>query len=269
MARYLQYRGLDTQLEAGRSEVSGAMSIVELADTLQQARDSRYAITIPEGWRLEEIAEELGQAGLAFGTDDFLEAARRPPPSWADAPENAGSLEGFIFPDTYQLDPDMAAGEVLDMMLANLEARLSEDLITGFSAQGLNPFEAFTLASIVEREAALPAERPLIASVFLNRLRLGIPLQADPTVQYAVGRQPNGWWKAPLTADDLRVDSRYNTYIYSGLPPGPIANPGLASLESVAFPAETAYLFFRATCDGSGRHLFATTLEEHVANACP
>jgi UPF0755 protein len=154
-------------------------------------------------------------------------------------------------------------------MVANMEARLSQDLLQGFQDQGLTPFEAITLASIVEREAVVPSERPLIASVFLNRLNLGIPLQADPTVQFALGRSPDGWWKRSLSADDLQFDSRYNTYLYGGLPPGPIAGPGLASLQSVASPAETGYLFFRAACDDSGRHLFATTFEEHVANACP
>jgi len=124
------------------------------------------------------------------------------------------------------------------------------------------------LASIIEREAVQASERPLIASVFLNRLALGIPLQADPTVQYPLGR-PDAWWKAPLSIEDLQVDSPYNTYLHQGLPPGPIASPGLASLESVAAPVETSYLFFRAACDGSGRHLFATTFEEHLANACP
>jgi UPF0755 protein len=126
-----------------------------------------------------------------------------------------------------------------------------------------------TLASIVEREAAVAEEMPQIASVFLNRLALGMKLDADPTVQFALGRQPDGgWWKAGLTFADLEIDSPFNTYRFAGLPPGPIANPGLASLEAVAQPTETVYLFFRAACDGSGRHLFAVTFEEHQANAC-
>jgi UPF0755 protein len=129
--------------------------------------------------------------------------------------------------------------------------------------------EAVTLASIVEREAVVPEERPLIAAVFLNRLRIGMKLEADPTVQYALGRQPNGnWWKRSLTHSDLETPSTYNTYAQDGLPPGPIANPGLASLQAVAFPEKTSFLYFRARCDGSGRHAFAETYEQHLENSC-
>jgi UPF0755 protein len=269
LTRYLQYRGLDTAIEAGRYQVTSGLSLVELADLLQRARDSRYEVTIPEGWRREQVAEALGRLDLGFSGADFLQASNPAPPAWSAAPGSAETLEGFLFPDTYQLDPGMPAAEVAERMVANLEDRLSEEVLDGFAAQGLTPFQAVVLASIVEREAVLASERPLIASVFLNRLTLGIPLQADPTVQFPLGRQPDGWWKAPLTSEDLQVDSPYNTYLHGGLPPGPIASPGLASLESVAAPAQTSYLFFRAACDGSGRHLFATTFEEHVANACP
>jgi UPF0755 protein len=267
--QYLRYRGLDVGIDAGRFDVRSDMTILELAEVLQQAEDTRYAITVREGWRREEVAETLEALDLDFSAGEFLEATRRPPPAWAQAPSGAGDLEGFLFPDTYHLDPRGSADEVAAEMVGTLERRLSPDLLAGFTEQGLTPFEAVTLASIVEREAAVPSERPLIASVFLNRLRLEIPLQADPTVQFAVGRTEGGWWKAPLTAEDLRFDSPYNTYVVGGLPPGPIASPGLASLEAVAAPADTAFLFFRAACDGSGRHVFATTFEEHAANACP
>ncbi|HWQ28370.1 MAG TPA: endolytic transglycosylase MltG, partial [Dehalococcoidia bacterium] len=133
----------------------------------------------------------------------------------------------------------------------------------------LTPWQVVTLASIVEREARVPEERPLIASVFLNRLRLGIPLQADPTVQYALANDPAnveafGYWKSELTVDDLRLDSPYNTYVYVGLPPGPICNPGLDAIRAVLRPAQTNYLFFVAKPDGS--HAFAETLEEHERN---
>jgi UPF0755 protein len=136
-------------------------------------------------------------------------------------------------------------------------------------ANGLTLHEAVTLASIVEREAVQPDERPLIAGVFLNRLRLGMPLGADPTVQYALADDPQsverfGFWKQGLTLEDLEVESPYNTYVNGGLPPGPIANPGLDSLEAVAYPAETSYLYFVAREDGS--HVFAETLEEHLRN---
>jgi UPF0755 protein len=132
-------------------------------------------------------------------------------------------------------------------------------------------YQAVTLASIVQREAVVADERPQIASVFLNRLHAGMKLDTDPTVQYALGFNPiqGTWWTNPLNATDLQVDSPYNTYIYTGLPPGPIANPSLSALRAVAFPAETPYYFFRARCDDSGLHDFAVTFEEHLQNGCP
>jgi UPF0755 protein len=136
-------------------------------------------------------------------------------------------------------------------------------------AQGLTDFQTLTLASIVEREAQVASERPMIASVFLNRMKQGIPLQADPTIQYAVAQDPasiaaNGWWKRDLTVDDLKINSPYNTYANKGLPPGPICNPGRDAIAAVAHPAQTNFLYFVAKGDGS--HAFAATLEEHNAN---
>jgi UPF0755 protein len=128
-----------------------------------------------------------------------------------------------------------------------------------------------TLASLVEREAVQNEEKPLIASVYLNRLRQEMKLDADPTVQYALGYNvvTQNWWTSPLTLIDLQVNSRFNTYLNTGLPPTPIANPGLDALRAVAFPSESNYLYFRARCDGSGFHEFAVTFEEHLANECP
>jgi UPF0755 protein len=130
--------------------------------------------------------------------------------------------------------------------------------------------EAVILASIVQREAVVEDEQPMIASVFLNRLSIGMKLETDPTVQYALGYQEDrgSWWKSPLGLDDLAFDNPYNTYLYQGLPPGPICNPGLPALRAVAFPAQSPYYFFRAKCDGSGRHFFAVTFDEHLNNAC-
>jgi UPF0755 protein len=130
--------------------------------------------------------------------------------------------------------------------------------------------EAVTLASIVEKEAIIDDEKPMIASVFYNRLAIGMRLETDPTVQYGLGYNPStqSWWKSPLTISDLAVNSAYNTYLITGLPPTPICNPDLGSLRAVAFPAETPYFYFRAACDGSGRHNFAITFEEHDNNQC-
>ena len=148
--------------------------------------------------------------------------------------------------------------------------RLLPDLRNGFTKQNLTIYQAVILASIVEREAVQDEEKALIASVYLNRWRIGMKLDADPTVQYAYGYDftEGTWWKNPLELQDLQFDSPYNTYLYAGLPPAPIANPSLEALQAVAFPAETPYYFFRAKCDGSGYHDFSETLEEHLGNGC-
>jgi UPF0755 protein len=139
-----------------------------------------------------------------------------------------------------------------------------------FQKNGLSLEQAVILASMVEKEAILPKEGPIIASVFYNRLAAGMKLESDPTVQYAIGyiQGSETWWKNPLSLSDLQVDSGYNTYQNSGLPPAPICNPGLSALNSVAFPASTNYYYFRATCDLSGKHSFSTSFEEHLKNAC-
>ena len=137
-----------------------------------------------------------------------------------------------------------------------------------FGLQQLTVYEAVILASVVQREAVDEAEQPLIAGVFLNRLQLGMQLQADATVQYAIGNATNGWWKSPLSADDLTADSPYNTYLSPALPPGPIANPGLSALQAVAEPLESDFIFFVADCTpgANGQHLFSVTYEEHLVN---
>ena len=143
-------------------------------------------------------------------------------------------------------------------------------VIEGLAQQGLSLYQGLILASIVQREAVVAAEMPIIASVFHNRLKVPMKLETDPTVQYALGynASSNSWWKTPLTFSDLEVDSPYNTYLYPGLPPTPIASPGLAALQAVAYPAQTPYYYFRAACDNSGKHNFSETFEQHLQFAC-
>jgi UPF0755 protein len=268
----MRYRGLDIGVEAGLYQLQGNMSIRQIAQALQSASPEQAMFTVPEGWRAGQIVQALDQRAGSQIALQFLEAVASRPDGYsfsAQLPESGG-LEGFLFPDSYLIQDDTSGVELAMSMLDNFEDRASSEIRAGFEAQGLSLYQAVTLASIVEREAVVPEERPRIASVFLNRLALGMKLEADPTVQYALGQQPDGsWWKSSLTGSDLELDSPYNTYQVPGLPPSPIANPGLASLEAVAFPEETTFLYFRATCDGSGRHRFAVTFEEHVANACP
>jgi UPF0755 protein len=265
---YLRYRGLDVGVEAGRYSLEGSQTVREIAAALQRAVDSRYTLLVVEGWRREQIAQALGQMQLEFSPADFLSATRRPPPFDDGAP--APTLEGFLFPDSYRLDPRWTADDVASLLLDAFARRVDRDMQRAFEDRGLTTLEAVTLASVIEREAALPDERPIIASVFLNRLAMDMKLQSDPTVQFALGLQPDGgWWKSELSVSDLETDSPYNTYLYAGLPPGPIANPGLDSLRAVADPAETGYYYFRAACDDSGAHVFSETFEEHLQNSCP
>ena len=182
----------------------------------------------------------------------------------------APALEGYLFPDAYPVGRDTTAAALIELMLARFDERVTPAMRQAYGALGLTLREAVIVASIIQREAVLDEEKPLMAAVFLNRLRAGMPLQADPTVQYALGYQAAAetWWKVPLTADDLQVNSPYNTYLYGGLPPGPISNPGLAALQAVANPAAVEYLFFVVDCAAAtpGAHAFSVTYEEHVAN---
>jgi len=272
---YLRYYGLDSELEAGTFRLEPGVSIPDLALQLSQAHAQAVTLRFVEGWRVEEMGAYLAQTTAAeIEADAFLAIASRQLPFdlspydfLAGHPPGA-SLEGFLFPDTYQVPLDADAADLVAMMLRNFGERLRPAVRRGFTAQGLTIREGVTLASIVERETPLAEERPLVAGVFLNRLDTETLLQADPTVQYAVGYDPVGgeWWKSPLSQADLELDSPYNTYLYEGLPPGPIANPSLASLEAVAAPASTDYLFFVADCGAEGAHLFAVSYTEHVAN---
>jgi UPF0755 protein len=270
---YLTYSGLDTTIQAGEYTLSPRFSPLEIAHTLQDATPSEITFRILPGWRLEEIAAALPTSGLSFSPEAFLEIASDPPVSLPLAQErpSGSSLEGFMYPDSYRLPRAITVETFLQTVLEDFQAKISPDIMQGWQNQGLSLFQAVTLASIVQREAILEEEMPMIASVFANRLVAGMRLDTDPTVQYALGYDDTKgtWWKNPLSLDDLQVNSPYNTYLNPGLPPGPIANPSLNALRAVAFPAETPYFYFRAACDGSGRHNFAETFEQHQANACP
>jgi UPF0755 protein len=245
------------------------MSIVDVAHVMQDATPHEVTFVVLSGWRMEEIAASLPTSGLDATQEQFLEAARDP--YSFDFARNMATTEGFLFPDTYVLPRETNAEELVAALVRNFTLHLVPELRAGFVNQGLDVYEAVTLASLVEREAVREQEQPLIASVFLNRLNAGLKLDSDPTVQYAVGFNlvQQTWWTNPLNAADLQFDSPYNTYLHPGLPPGPIANPSLSALRAVAFPAETSYYYFRANCNGDGYHVFAETFEEHLQNACP
>ena len=267
---YLIYSGLDTSIRAGEYEISAAMSAIDVARSLQDPTPGDVTFVILPGWRIEEIATSLETSGLAITPDQFVVAAHTIPSDYAFL-DGALSTEGFLYPDTYVFPRESTADQLVQEFVRNFGLHLGSDVRSAVERQGFTVYQAVVIASLVEREAIRDEEKPIIASVFLNRLKSGMKLDSDPTVQYALGYDlsTQSWWKNPLSLEDLQFGSPYNTYIVEGLPPTPIDNPSLASIHAVAFPAETNYFFFRARCDGSGLHEFAATFEEHLQNACP
>jgi UPF0755 protein len=266
---YVVYTGLDLTIQAGNYTLSPALSIVDITHKLQDSTPTDITFVILPGWRMEEIAASLPTSGLDISPQAFIAAAQTPPQVLSLS--SPSTMEGFFFPDSYILPRSTTVDQLLETIARNFALHINDDLRAGFAAQGLDVYQAVTLASIVERESVHDEEQPLIASVFINRLNAGMTLGSDPTVQYALGYNSaqNTWWTNPLSLDNLKFDSPYNTYIYAGLPPAPIANPSLEALQAVAFPQVSQYYYFQAKCDGSGYHVFAVTFEEHLANGCP
>ena len=270
---YLRYKGLDNNIEAGNFTLNPAMTIPQIATTLNDAAPDEIKWRAWEGWRLEQLAESLAQQpNLNFNRDEFVRlvgSGGRGLGSYsflADLPPNA-SLEGFLFPDTYRLTYQTTTDKIVDRLLTQFDQQVTTQMRSDASATGLSLYQVITLASIVQREGVHDDELSTIASVYLNRLAINMNLDADPTTQYAIATAAN-WWP-PLNFDPRTIDRPYNTYVYPGLPPGPIASPGLASIQAVIYPAQTGYYFFRAKCDGSQYHNFAITYAEHLANGCP
>lgn len=275
----------DVQLQPGTYTLRVGMSVPEIIEAVtvesvstgeevaetSETNAQPIEVTFVEGQRAEEFGAALEEAGYPNGQQVFMDALESPEvrERWdflADVPED-GSINGFLFPNTYTVSTDWTGEDIVNRMLEEFDAQVSEETREQLADQGLSIYDAVTVASIVEREAVVTEERPIIAAVYLNRIEEGMMLQADPTVQYAVG-EPGNWWPAPLTNEQLEVDSPYNTYTTEGLPPGPISNPGIASIQAVAQPADVNYLFLFATQDGSGEHVFAETYEEHQENVC-
>lgn len=279
---YVRVEGLSNKLEAGAHTLSPHMTIPEIAEMLQNALAPSLAVTVRPGWRLEQVADLLNQSQAGAG-DAYRQAAMaadlsglalesRKRYSFLQFHPAGLSLEGYLYPDTYELPREgQLATELLTRQMDEFEAKVMP-IYWEAVAQQPTPadlHQVLTLASIVEREAVLDEERSTIAGVYLNRLALGKRLEADPTVQYAMGfQQASGqWWKAPVFLEEYaQVDSPYNTYLHEGLPPGPIAAPRLASIRAVLNPELHDYLYFVAEPGGSGRHVFSRTFEEHLEN---
>ena len=251
-------RGLETQLKAGEYALSGPLSLEGILDALARGDVVRRDVTIPEGRNLDEVAALVVAQGME--STAFLEAARDPAPV-RDLDPAATDLEGYLFPDTYDLPRRAPAADLVEAMVAGFRRVFDESRRERAAELGLSVRDVVTLASLIEEETALPEERPLVSAVFHNRLRLGMRLDCDPTIAYALKR--GGRYTGRLLFRDLKLDSPYNTYLHAGLPPGPISSPGASSLEAALHPARVDFLYFVARGDGS--HRFSRTLGEHLA----
>lgn len=245
---FTRMEGLDKQIQAGDFRLNPSLSAQEIANTLTHGTLDIW-ITIPEGQRAEEIADTL-KAKVPSYTE-----------SWR---QELVANEGYLFPDTYLIPRDADIKLVLSLFRNNFDSKYKS--VEALKTTSFSENQTVVLASIIEREAVFAKDRPLVASVLVNRINIGMALGSDPTVQYVVGYDPvsKSWWKKDLTVDDLKINSPYNTRLNLGIPPGPISNPGLSSLEAALAPAKTDYLYFFS--DKLGYLHFATTLAGHEAN---
>ena len=255
---YLKVLRNRESMKAGIYEFSGPMSPIDVLEKLIRGDVILSSITVREG--LDRFAVGRLFAAAGYGTDEQWRELTSEPELIRDIAPEAQSLEGYLFPDTYKFDPGTPAAAIVRAMVDNFRKNFSSEM--AYIGTGLSMHETVALASIVETEARIPQERPLVAGVYLNRIRKRMLLGADPTVIYAL--KLAGRWDGNIRKPDLQIDSPYNTYRFPGLPPGPIANPGLASLRAAAAPAATNYLYFVARSDGS--HAFSTNLDEHNRN---
>ncbi|HEV2010243.1 MAG TPA: endolytic transglycosylase MltG [Candidatus Limnocylindria bacterium] len=258
----LYQTGTESALQTGTYKVSPALSPRDIAALFQRAPGDQVALRVIEGWRLTEVAAAVSKALPAISAKDFTAAAVVGTRNnfVLTGLDPTTSLEGFLFPDTYLLRPDATADQIVGILLDTFEIKAGPALRTASAERKASIYDMVKLASIVEREARDRKESPTIAGVYQHRLDIGMKLDADPTIQYA-----KGTWDE-LSLDDLKLDSPYNTYRNPGLPPTPIANPGLVALQAATKPEPTDFLFFVAKGDGTGDHAFAKTIEEQEAN---
>lgn len=246
---YAKRSGAVEKVQAGTFKLSPSMSVEEILKTISANPVDNW-VTLLEGWRVEEMADKLNDV-IGLDRKAFLKVAK----------------EGFMFPDTYLFPKEYSAQQITKIMQDNFNQKYSADLKTKIKSKGLTENDGVILASIVEREARSQEVRTAVASILLKRLKINMGLNVDSSIQYALGYQPSekSWWKMDLTKDDLKVESPYNTYLYRGLPPTPICNPSLSSLQAVASAdSSTPYLYYYH--DSKGNSYYAKTLEEHNAN---
>ena len=250
--------GGKAKLKAGEYEFDHPETIVEVHDHIARGEIAARTVTVPEGYNIFDIAQTVAPAGI--GTrEDFLNEARTDTKLISDISPDATSLEGYLFPDTYRFSKSTTPHEMAAAMVKRFRQQAQA---IGLLQRGADVPALVTMASVVEKETAIPEERPLVAGVFYNRLKLHVALATDPSVIYA--SLLAGTWNGTIHQSELHSDSQYNTYTHAGLPPGPISNPGVSALQAAMNPAQTDYLYFVA--DHQGHHRFARTLEEHNHN---
>ena len=259
---YLKLWGKDRDLKKGEYLLSPSLSLPEIVSILLAGKTVEGTFTIPEGLTLQEVAYSLEKQGVV-SSEEFLKVAQGENEKWdydflASAPKGPNRLEGYLFPDTYRYLKGSDARTIIEIMLNRFGEVFTPDMEKRTKEMGFNVNQLITLASIIEKEAKLEEERPLISAVFHNRLKQNMRLESCATVQYIIGEP-----KPVLTTEDISIPSPYNTYLNVGLPPGPICNPGLSSIKAALYPEEGIdYLYFVAKGDGS--HAFSKTYEEHL-----
>lgn len=251
-------RGYDGQLKPGTYVFTAGMSDEDIFEKMMTGEKYLVRLTIPEGFTVEEIAARLESLDLA-DREDFLKAAKNFKPYDYITPNRnvRYAAEGFLFPETYDIESDYSIDEILKLMAAEFDSRLTEKMRARAKELNLSIYDLITLASLVEKEVRYAEDRPIVAQVFLKRLQLEMPLQSDATLQYLLDAP-----KEDVTIDDTKIDSPYNTYQNAGLPPGPVANPGMAAIEAILNPADTDYLYFVA--DREGHNHYSYSYEEHL-----
>ncbi len=246
--------GLERKIRAGYYSIHGSMSPLDLLRKLRSGQIVEYEVVIIEGDSLREIGEKLAEKGI-IKKDDFMKLSVNKE-FLASFNIEAPSFEGYLFPDTYRIPKGAEPKEVIGIMINRMREKYSGELRARTEELGFSEREVLTLASIIEKEAKVDEERPLISAVYHNRLKKNIPLQADPTCIYGIKR-----FGEEITERDLKRKTPYNTYIIKGLPPGPIASPGIRSIKAALYPANVPYIFFVSNNDGT--HRFSVTPKEH------
>lgn len=254
-----KFARMERSLQAGEYEIVSGMSNWEIIDLFSKGQVRHKTLTIPEGYTIEQIAKKIEESGLG-SAEEFKKAAKDYAPySYMETSNNnvIFKAEGFAYPSTYYLSPGSAEKEILAIMVKEFDTQLTEDIRQKAKDKNMSIRDLVNLASLVEKEAVFPEERPVIAGVFLKRLQIQMPLQSDTTIQYILGVQ-----KKEISIADTKIDSAYNTYLYAELPPGPIASPSISTINAVLDPKQTNYLYFVA--DLEGHHHFTETYQDHL-----